>query len=268
METSESSIPRTVTIIDHAGLGPRSETIRQLGVTSLSSDPLFHRNVRCFCIAPLSPRIGGLVKLGSPTSATRQMASLEAVCPRAPRRRRIRTSALHGEYHSPDDMLRMDRRALQNSLWIAAAGLLMATGRGTAQAVPEQAPSSEQRSATDEQIIPLPPVIPEPLASPPPGTLPGIGPSEPIASPPDVSTSSPSFDSGGRGDMFGAMWGPPAFRLVQLASIRCRPFGCRCCRRSPRPCPWKPTEVPLNQPPHCAITVETTHCSSRPPARG
>ncbi len=112
----------------------------------------------------------------------------------------------------------MDLRALQYSLWIALFWFVMAAGRGAAQAVPEQAPSGERNSATDEQIIPLPPVTPEPLASPPPETLPGVGPSEPIASPPDVSTSSPSFDSGGRGDMFGAMWGPPAFRLGYRAA--------------------------------------------------
>ncbi|HEV3415565.1 MAG TPA: hypothetical protein VG056_02075 [Pirellulales bacterium] len=109
-------------------------------------------------------------------------------------------------------------RALLNSLSLAALWLALTAGRAAAQGMPEHAPGANQTSPADEQIVPLPPVTPEPISSPPLETLPANGPAEAVTPPPETIPNSQPSEFGGRGDMFGAMWGPPAYRLGYKAA--------------------------------------------------
>jgi hypothetical protein len=73
-------------------------------------------------------------------------------------------------------------------------------------------------AAVDQRIISLPPVTAEPMAAPPLEPSLSNGPSELIAPSPEVIPNSQFSDFGGRSDMFGAMWGPPAYRLGYKAA--------------------------------------------------
>lgn len=109
-------------------------------------------------------------------------------------------------------------RVLHNSLLLATFWLAVAVGRGAAQGFPEQTPGLNQTATSSPQVVPLPPMTAEPIPSPLIAPLPTNGPPEIIAPPPEIIPSAPASDFGGRGDMFGAMWGPPVFRFGYKAA--------------------------------------------------
>jgi hypothetical protein len=101
---------------------------------------------------------------------------------------------------------------------VAGLWLALAAGRAAAQAAPvanQTVPADQQ---IVQQIVPLPPVMPDPISSPPLETLPPNGQAGPAAPVPEVIPAPQPSDFGDRGDMFGAMWGPPAYRLGYKAA--------------------------------------------------
>ncbi len=115
-------------------------------------------------------------------------------------------------------------RALHKSLWPAAIWLAIVAGSASAQGIPEQAPGG-RIVAADQSSAPLPPVSPEPVLSPAPELAPTISPQPsdapslaPSAPPVEIVPGSQPSDFGGRGDMFGAMWGPAMFRVGYKAA--------------------------------------------------